>query len=301
MPGLFRKAHHLVLDRRTISGPGPHDLPGKEGGAGEGGPDDLMGFFVGIGEPAGAFLPGGGGAVKGKAQLPRVPGLGLHFGKIQALAGDPGGGPGLEPAEGQPQREKGRGEGVGGIHPVGTHVPNHLAGEGLGRKKGPGGQHHGPAVVPRAPHQADAGDGIFPVPQDLGAFPLDKVQPFTPIENAAHIGAIGHPVGLGPGGVDGGALPPVEHPELQAGLVGGAAHLAPQGVDLPDQLALGRPADRGVAGHVAHPVQTGADAQGPGPQAGRGQGGFDARVTGPDDGEIIGPGVKIQHSGHSFS
>ena len=39
----------------------------------------------------------------------------------------------------------------------------------------------------------------------------------------------------------------VEHPKLQAGHVGGFAHLAPQRVNLPRQMALGQTTDGRVA------------------------------------------------------
>ena len=69
-------------------------------------------------------------------------------------------------------------------------------------------------------------------------------------------------VRLGPEGPDGGALAPVQNPVLDAGLVRRPAHLAPQGVQLPHQVALARAADGRVAGHVAHRVQVDGEAQG---------------------------------------
>ena len=94
------------------------------------------------------------------------------------------------------------------------------------------------------------------------------------------------PVRLGPEGVDRGALAPVQHPVLDAGLVRGPAHLAPQGVQLPDQVALAGAADGGVAGHVAHGVQIDGKAHRVQPQPGGGQGRLDARVARADDGDI---------------
>ncbi len=58
-------------------------------------------------------------------------------------------------------------------------------------------------------------------------------------------------VGLGAGAAHGRALGAVEHAELDSGAVDGATHHAVQRIDLADQVALGQPADRRVARHLA--------------------------------------------------
>ena len=86
----------------------------------EGRTDDRMSPFVGISKPAGGPIAGGIGAVKGKAGLSLIPLLGLHFGKIQRFAGDPGGGPCLESAKGQAKAAQVFGQGVCRHHAVGA-------------------------------------------------------------------------------------------------------------------------------------------------------------------------------------
>ena len=254
-----------------------------------------MGLRRGIGQPAGDPVDGLLRAVKGEAQLALVPRLGGHFGKIQAFARNPGGGAGLEPAQGQAQSLQAGGEVVGGVHPVRPHVAHHLSGKGLGAQKGAGGKDDSFTVIPGAAHQTDAPDGALGAGEHLGAFSLGQVQMFAALQRPTHIGPVGHPVGLGPGGVDRGALAPVEHPELQAGGVCRPGHLAAQSVDLPHQLPLGGAADGGVAGHIADALQRGAQAQNPAAQPGGGQGRLDARVSRAHHHDVILSGKKIKH------
>ena len=295
VPGLFRKAHHLVFNRRTVAGPRPVDDAAEQRRTVEGGPDERVGLLVGIGEPADGPVVHRGIPVEGKARLLRVAGLGLHFGEVQTPAGDPGGRPRLEPAEGKPQRLKAGRQVGGGIHPVWPDLPDHLAGEGLGPQISACGKDGGFTVVPGAAHQLHAADGPCFVRQEPLAFSLRQLQPRAALQRPAHIGPVGQPVGLCPGRIDRGALAPVQHPKLQTNRVGGPGHFAAQRVDLPHQLALGGAADGGIAGHIAHGVQTGADAQGAAAHPGGGQRGLDARVSRPHHHDIIGSGKKIQH------
>ena len=69
--------------------------------------------------------------------------------------------------------------------------------------------------------------------------------------------------------------------------VGGPGHLAPQGVQLPDQVALAGAADGGVAGHVAHRVQV--DGKAPrsrSPSRAAARAASMPGVAGADDGDI---------------
>ena len=98
---------------------------------------------------------------------------------------------------------------------------------------------------------------------------------------------------LSPEGPHRRALAPVEHPVLDAGLVCSPGHLAPQGVDFPDQVALACAADGRVAGHIAHRVQIDGEADCAQAHAGGGQRGFNARVACADDGDIKLSGVIV--------
>ncbi|MPN22476.1 hypothetical protein SDC9_169859 [bioreactor metagenome] len=103
------------------------------------------------------------------------------------------------------------------------------------------------------------------------------------------------PVGLGPQGMDGRPLAPVEHPVLNAGPVRGPGHFAAQGVDFPHQVTLAGAADGGVAGHVAHRVQIDGEHHGAQAQPGGGQRRFDSRVARADHCDIKLSGMKFSH------
>jgi len=70
-------------------------------------------------------------------------------------------------------------------------------------------------------------------------------------QNALDFTGIAILVGLRPGPVHRRAARGVQHAELDAGRVDRPAHDPAERVDLADDLALGEPADRGVAGHRA--------------------------------------------------
>ncbi len=93
-------------------------------------------------------------------------------------------------------------------------------------------------------------------------------------------------VGLGAGALHGRSLAAVEHPELDAGLVGDAAHQPVEGIDLAHQMALAEPADGRVAGHLADGREAVGDERRPGAQArGRGRG-LAAGMAAADDDDI---------------
>jgi hypothetical protein len=79
----------------------------------------------------------------------------------------------------------------------------------------------------------------------------------------------------------------VEQPELDAGFVDRPAHLAAQRVDLPHQVALGEPADRGIARHARHGARIEGDEGGLAPHARRGQRRFAAGMPRPDDHDVV--------------
>ena len=87
---------------------------------------------------------------------------------------------------------------------------------------------------------------------DLG---LDEPQVLLPLQRALHYLLIAPAVDLRAQRVHRRALAEVQHPVLDAGRVRRAGHLPAQGVQLPHQVALARPAYGRVAGHVAHRVQ----------------------------------------------
>ena len=62
-------------------------------------------------------------------------------------------------------------------------------------------------------------------------------------------------VGLHAQAVYGGAFAAVQHPTLQVGSVRGNAHQPAQGIDLADEMTLGRAADGWIAWHIADKIQ----------------------------------------------
>ena len=89
---------------------------------------------------------------------------------------------------------------------------------------------------------------------------LQEHQPRLPLDAALHRRAIGGAVVLRPGRAHGRPFAGVEHPELDAGLVGDLGHLAAERVNLADDLALRQAADGGVAGHLRDLVGAQGDA-----------------------------------------
>ena len=77
------------------------------------------------------------------------------------------------------------------------------------------------------------------------------VRPVLRLEQAEHRLAVERAVGLRARALHGRALAAVQHAELDAAEVGGAAHHAVERVDLAHQMALAEPADRRIAGHRA--------------------------------------------------
>ncbi len=100
-------------------------------------------------------------------------------------------------------------------------------------------------------------------------------------------------VGLGTQRLDGWAFAFVEQPDLDEGAVGDAAHEPAQRVDLADEVALGRPADRGVAGHVGQFVEVDREQQGAAAHAGGGVRGLAAGVPGADHDDVVVGGVRV--------
>ena len=120
---------------------------------------------------------------------------------------------------------------------------------------------------------------------------LLDAQVWLQLERVLHHGLILPPVGLRTQRVHGRALAAVEHPVLDAGLIGRARHLAAERVELAHKMSLARAADGGVAGHVADGIHIDGKADGVQPEPGGGQRGLNARVPRTDDGDVTASGV----------
>ena len=189
----------------------------------------------------------------------------------------PAGGPRLETAQGQTpvSQAVGNAEGRGLTGPAAGL--GGLAGDGAALHGGPGGDDKGLGFVRFAGGggQAEAalgaplgvGAGLACQARDGG---LLQAQPRLPLEGLLHVEHVQALVCLGPGHLDGGTLTGVEHADLDEGAVDGPGHLTAEGVDLADDVAFGRAADGGVAGHESQRIEVHGDEQGAASNAGGG-------------------------------
>jgi hypothetical protein len=102
-----------------------------------------------------------------------------------------------------------------------------------------------------------------------------------------HDGMVERFVRLGSESLDCIALPGIQHPHLDAGFIGCQSHLPSQGIDFPDQVALGRSPHGRIAGHQGDIIHGQGGQKGLLPQTGRCQGRFAACMAGPYHHNII--------------
>ena len=295
VPGLVGEADDLRLDGRAVPGADTGDGAVVQGGSVQIVPDDGVGAVVGIGQIAHRPVFRGGLRGKGEWHGVGVSGLHLHSGKVHAPAVHPGGCARLEAAQIQAQRLQAVRQRQGGGHAVWAGVPGHVAHDGAAPEVGAGGDDHGPDVVHAAGGGADGGHRAGIVGADLHHLALLHPEVFLKLQRVLHHLLIAPPVGLRPEGPHRRALAPVEHPVLDAGFVRRPAHFAAEGVQLPDQLALARAADGGIAGHVAHRVQIDGEAHRAQAQPRGGERCLNARVARTDHGDIKLSGVVFCH------
>ena len=297
---LLRKADDLGLKAGAV--PGTHALDGAviEGGAVQILPDDPLRLLRGPGEPAdGLVLRGRFGPV-GEGQGPLVPLLPLHLMEVHRPGVDPGRRAGLEAPQGKAQAEQTLRQAVGGVESVragGLHAVPH---DGPAGEVGAGGQDHSLHVIDRSGGQNHLGNGAILHPE-VRHLALADVEAGLALQGVLHVLLVAAAVRLGPEGPDSGALAPVQKAVLDTARVRGLPHLAPQGVQLPDQMPLPGAADGGVAGHVAHGIQVDGKDRRLAAQARGGQGRLDPGVARADNGHVIASGVEFSHVALSFS
>ena len=240
-----------------------------------------MGFLVGVGQVAHGGVGDLVGGAEGEGLRGVVSRLELHFGKVDAPAVHPGRRSGFEPAKAQAQGPQVIRQAHRGVHAVGTRGDDALACDDGGVQVGSRGDDDGFGGILRPQLGENPGDGAV-FHQDFHDLGLLQLQIFLELQGVLHILLIGPAVGLGPEGVDGGPFAPVQHPVLDAAVVCGNAHFPAQGVQLPDQVALARAADGGVAGHIAYGVQIDGEENGVVSKPGRRKRRLDAGVAGAD-------------------
>ena len=115
-------------------------------------------------------------------------------------------------------------------------------------QEGAGGHHHGSNREFPAVGQPQTGDPAIGQ-QEFVRLALDYGQIGGFSDRGLHRGRIKLAVDLGAGTTNRRTLPAVQNPELDATLVGHPAHQAIQSIDFPDQMALSKASDGGIAGH----------------------------------------------------
>ena len=214
----------------------------------------------------------------------RVAGLDLAAVEVDRLLPQPRGRAGLEPADLEAEAAEAVGEALRRGLVDAAAGPLQLAAVLQGLEEGAGGDDDGPGRVVGF-LAADADDPAALDEEVLGEV-LPDGQAGLGGEHGRHAPFVEELVALGAGRADGRAFARVEHAELDAGGVGGARHLAAQGVDLPDDLPFGQAADGGVAGHAAGGGGIEGEDQDVEAQPRGGEGGLDAGVPGADDEDV---------------
>ena len=278
---LVGEAVHLVLDGRAVAGPSRLNCAVEHRGPVEVVEDDAVGVGVGVDDVARELGPPGGLVDRGVDGIAlEDPALGLVAGveaevdrgraarldgrlaEVDAPGVDAGRRPGLETAEAQAPGDEAVGDaqrrglagaagGLGGLPGDGLALKGRASGED---------QRLGLVELPRDGGEAE--DVVGPalrvrkrlLVQALHRRLLER-EVWLTLEGLLHPEHVELLVGLGPRHLDGRALAGIEHPDLDEGAVDGAGHLAAEGIELADDVALGRAADRGVAGHQRDGVE----------------------------------------------
>ena len=102
-------------------------------------------------------------------------------------------------------------------------------------------------------------------------------------DDSSHAVGVGVLVALSPEGLDRRPFLGVQGPELDAGVVTVPGHLAPECVELADDVRFGDSADRGVAGHPGNGQAIHGDECRRGAHSCGCQGGFTASVSGANN------------------
>ena len=152
--------------------------------------------------------------------------------------------------------------------------------------EGAGGQHHCRRQKAQPFPGFDSADPAALL-KELHHLPLLQVQPRLRFEHLLHAQPVKVAIGLGPRRPHRRALFGVEHPELDAGGVDIARHLAAEGVDLADQVPLGQTADGRIARHLPAHVQMQRQQQGSAPHAHRRERRLAAGMAGTDDDDLV--------------
>src|SRR5579883_181746 len=311
---LLGKAHHLIFDGGAIARPDPFNQAAVEGGAVQIGADDLMGLVGGmdeiagkLGAPGGLHLCGNGinrigpprrqqrllprGAVSREVERRGAAWLRNGFAEINSARVNARRRAGLESSGLQAkllQRAGNDQRRTLASPPAGLGF---LANDEPPIHKGSSGQHDGLcAVFPAlggddAAHYGAAIRSGFT--EEAGDGCLLQIKPGLGFEGKLHCQTIGLLVALRPQCLYGWSFAGVEHANLDEGAVGIARRFATQGVDLAQEMPLGRSSHRGITGHERNTIEVHGDEQGRAAHARRRQRGFAASVPGANDDYVV--------------
>ena len=298
VPLVMRKPHDLVFERRTVARADAFDLPVVERRTVDVGPHEVVRALRRM-RPVADDLPPLDGVRQERERHRLLVAAGFfEAAEVDAPAVEARRGPRLQAAARQTEPLERLGQALRGrlAHPAGRRAPLAHVHEAVekGARRHHDGRRREPLAAGRAARrfQLDAAHRAAAHEQAAHAAE-DPRDPLFAAQRIRDPRAVAPLVGLRPRRPHGRAAAAVQQLELDAGGVDGLAHQAAERVDLPDEVPLGRAADRGIARHVRD-GRGGRRAQ---PHAashpGRGAGRLHAGVPGPDDDDV----EPLVHSG----
>ena len=150
-----------------------------------------------------------------------------------------------------------------------------------------GGQHRGATGDPRPIDAENRGQASIRTDFQVLHRCRAQGQAVCRVQRRAHGPAVECAVRLRPRAANSGSLAAVQQFEMDPGLIRHSAHEPVERVDLPHQMALADPADRGIARHLPERFQLVGQQQRPRAHAGGGRGGLTSRVAAADHDDIV--------------
>ena len=279
------EANDLVLDGRAIARADALDGTRIHGRAGEIGGDDGVGRSGRVGDVAGNLGRRDAIGEEGERHRRLIDGLHLKLVPVDGPAVEAWRRAGLEASHAKPEPVKARREAERRRLAHAARRDFRLADMDQAAQEGAGGEHHGAGHEALAVGGDDAGD-VIAIGDEVLDRGFDHFEVRRGADRRLHGLAVKLAVGLGAGALDRRALALVEDAELDARLVGHAAHQTVQGVDLAHEMALAETADGGIAGHLADRGEAVGEERRPGAKARGRSAGLAAGMAAADDDDV---------------
>ena len=290
MPRLIRKFYHLVLNGGTITRPRSFNNSRINRGSVQIGAYNLMGFFVGIGKPAGNLRLLNACRIrgKGKGNHPLIPRLFLHFGKIYGSSIHSRWCSCFETLHSDSQLFQAVRQMNRRLQPVWAGMGNCLSTQASRIQIGSGTQNDRTAFINHARKNTNAGYSSFSFfvlcilckkLADLSLFDGKMVLIF---QNLPHASGIFRLIGLRAQRMNCRPLGNIQHFGLNEGFINIFSHLPAEGIHLSDEMALGRSSDIGITGHQRDAVRAYCKNNGFKPHSRTGQSRLAARMSRTD-------------------